>query len=68
MSPTMGRYQATTKMCDSASMVVTEADCRTPPATCSGRSRVSGNTAQVFSSASVTSRRMTPGTWYFEES
>ena len=43
-------------MCDSASMVVSDDACITPPTTCSGRSRVSGKTAQAFSSASVSLR------------
>ena len=43
-----------TRMCDSASMVATDAAWSTLPATCSGRSRVSGNTAQAFSSVSPT--------------
>ena len=39
-------------MCDFASMVATDAVCRTLPATCSGRKRVSGKTAHAFSSGS----------------
>ena len=45
-------------MCDSASSVESDAACRTLPATCSGRSRVSGKTAQAFSSVSPMSRSL----------